>query len=338
MRVKIIHGPTTAANGNAPSWFRLSVWTSQSHTGHGVSTVYQGKGLTSMEYGVVAESTVGNLEAGPKGLARELTMLRGCEGAEIRSRQVRNVLNVGPKSKNKVGRSMVQMKAASIPGIAVYSRPRQPIVHPRRTAFEQDPTLYYQFEKAFKTQGGGGSTLSAVQKAVNAAHATHGYIGLHMDATTSPAAFNATFSSLDRLVVADAAHQHAYWGVPASATDSTHNPSTEKTVLHTCMVQDLRDTTTMIAVGLSSGESTVTACWFRADFEQMVQSNVNSDFKLEGTYTVHDGAAALISAAIIHKQYTLSGPWHVFRLVMGELPKAKVCLQGLTAVQVANQG
>jgi len=333
----VVHGATTCAAGATPAWFRMSMWTYGVHTGHGDIT-FKGRGLTSKEIGVAAELTAGNTAASPNGTASELTLQRGPAGAEVLSRQVRNVMNVGPKSADKVRRSLVQMKAAAIPGIPTYGRPGQAIALPRRSAFEQDSTLYYQVAKAFRSKGASSSSLGALQAAVAAAFAAYGCIALHVNATINPPAWNITISSPARLALADMAHKRAYWGIPSSATDSTHNATEEGGVLHTSMVQDLHDTTTMVAVGLSSGETTVTASWFRTDYEHMVQQKVNPTFTLAGTYVVHDAASALISAAIIFGQYTLADPWHVFQLVMKLLPAIRVTHDGLSPQQIEEQG
>ena len=354
MGVKIFHGPSMGTNGpnggtnmatNGPNgstnsgtnWLRMSVWTNgRDHTNHALGG-YRKKGLTTADIGVVAEGTQGNLRAGPQGMAAELSMHRGPSGAEVTSRQVRNVSNVGSGSEKKVAYAMTQMKAASIPCIPVYSRPLAAIPMPRRTAMEEDATRYYQFQKAFQSKGCGGSTLGAVQKAVNVAFRQHGTIRMHVDAGVSPPAWTVTFSSLPRLAVANAAREHAHWGAGSSATDSTHCVCIEALVLLTSMVMDMEGTTTMVAVGLASGETTQTAIWFKGDLEYMVQEHVNPSFVLEGTFDVHDASAALISAAYFSKQYTIADPFHVFQLVMKQLPAPRGSSAKLSDAEAANQ-
>ena len=343
MGVKIFHGPNMGTSGPnsgtnvGTNWFRMSVWTNGcEHTNHRPGA-YCGQGLTTADIAVVAEGATGNLRAGPQGMAAELSMHRGPSGAEVTSRQVRNVSNVGIKSQKKVAYAMTQMKAASIPCIPVYSRPSVAIAAPRRTAMEVDPTRYFQFQRAFKSNGCGGSTLGAVQKAVQAAFNQHGTIRMHVDAGVSPPAWTVTFSSPARLAVANAAREHAHWGAGSSATDSTHGVCIEALVLLTSMVMDMEGTTTMVAVGLASGETTQTAIWFKEDVEHMVQEKVNPMYVLEGTFDVHDASAALISAAYFSKQYTITDPWHQFKLIQGQLPKQRASTAGLSDVEEANQ-
>jgi hypothetical protein len=323
MMVKIIHAPQADSD-----WIRMSVFSFKAHTNH--PKEYTGKGVTSAETASIAELTLGHAGAAASGTAKQLTMNRGFEGAPLVSRQIRNVQAMHKGCVQRVHVSMLQLQVASIVRIQLEGTPEsrgRSKDLPAPTSFEGDDTLYMQFMKSFKSGPGSGSTLGALRQVVEKINRgvpeKERVVELTVDNTVSPPAWCLVISSVSRLRVACDAWEHPYWERSSMAIDSTHMSSVEELKSHTAQVRDLEDNATLLAVGLSSGETTQTANWFKASLTKMVRRSCNSRYTMKNTFCVQDGSQAYRSSSIEYDQYTLDDPWHMFRSIFASLPKVR---------------
>jgi len=182
-----------------------------------------------------------------------------------------------------------------------------------------------QFMKSFVTEAGGGSTLGGVLRVVAAINKGKSekdqFIEIRVDSTKTPPPWCLTISSKERLQVASDAWEHPYWDRSSMGIDSTHCTTNEGLLSHTATVEDLEDNSTLVGIGISSGETTQTANWFKMDLVKMVRRTCNPEYTLVNTICVQDGSQAYRTSGIQCRQYIVADPWHMFRTLLASIPK-----------------